>query len=155
MSESDEYYCPNEYCRKEKLTVGEKACPECGAYARKIKGKELAKLLQQKRALPPEEEREPAPTIASKHDGRVLFSDEMTDDQIRLLISQGMSNLATYEAGITWMSPSALVSLKGTDHMIGSGFKVLVDQNEIIMRQNELIIRGLKKLIGKMDEFRH
>jgi hypothetical protein len=145
MSKSDECYCPNQYCRIEKLAVGEKACPECGAYARKIDGKELAKLLQQKRALAPEEESEPAPTVASKHEGRVLFSDEMTDDQIRLLISQGISNLANYEAG----------TLKGTDQPMGSEFKVLVDQNKIIIRQNELIMRGLKKLAGKMDESRH
>jgi uncharacterized protein YacL (UPF0231 family) len=39
--------------------------------------------------------------------------------------------------------------------MIGSGFKALVDQNKIMIRQNELIIRGLKKLAEKMDESRH
>jgi uncharacterized protein YacL (UPF0231 family) len=155
MSESDECYCPNEYCRIEKLTVGEKACQECGAYARKIKGKELAKLLQQKRALSLEQENEPAPASASTQDGRTLFSDEMTDEQIRLLISQDMSNLAMLEAGTAWMSPNTLLSLKATDQMIGSGFKVLVDQNKIMIRQNELIIRGLKKLAGKMDESRH
>jgi len=155
MSESDEYYCPNEYCRIEKLTVGEKACLECGAYARKIKGKELAKLLQQKHALPLQQENEPASAPASKQDGRTLFSDEMTDDQIRMLISQDMSNLAMLEAGTAWMSPSTLRSLKATDQMIGSGFKALVDQNKIMIRQNELIIRGLKKLTGKMEESRH
>jgi hypothetical protein len=155
MSESDEYYCPNQYCKIEKLAVGEKACPECGAYARKIKGKELAKLLQQKRALSLQQESEPAPAPASKQDGRNLFSDEMTDDQIRMLISQDMSNLAMHEAGTAWMSPSTLLSLKATDQVIGSGFKALVDQNKIMIRQNELIIRGLKKLTGKMDEPRH
>ena len=136
MSESDECYCPNEYCRIEKLTVEEKACPECGAYAQKIKGKELAKLLQQKRALSPQQENESASPPASKQDVRTLFSDEMTDDQIRMLISQDMSNLAMHEAGT-------------------AGFKALVDQNAIMIRQNELIIRGLKKLTEKMDESRH
>ena len=155
MSESDEYYCPNQYCKIEKLTVGEKACPECGAYARKIEGKELAKLLQQKRALSLQQEREPALALASKQDGGILFSDEMTDDQIRMLISQDMSNLAMHEAGTAWMNLSTLLSLKATDQMIGSGFKALVDQNKIMIRQNELIIRGLKKLAGKMDESRH
>jgi uncharacterized protein YacL (UPF0231 family) len=72
-----------------------------------------------------------------------------------MLISQDMSNLAIYEAGTAWMSPSTLLSLKATDQIIGSGFKALVDQNKIMMRQNELIIRGLKKLAGKMDESRH
>jgi hypothetical protein len=155
MSESDEYYCPNQYCKIEKLTVGEKACPECGAYARKIEGKELDKLLQQKRALSLQQKSEPAPALASKQDGRILFSDEMTDDQIRMLISQDMSNLAMHEAGTAWMSPGTLLSLKATDQMIGSGFKALIDQNKIIIRQNELIIRGLKKLAGEMDQSRH
>jgi hypothetical protein len=155
MSESEEYYCPNEYCRIEKLTVEEKACPECGAYAQKIKGKELAKLLQQKRALSPQQENETTSAPTSKQDGGSLFSDEMTDDQIRMLISQDMSNLATHEAGIAWMSPSTFRSLKATDQIIGSGLKALVDQNKIMIRQNELIIRDLKKLAGKMEESRH
>ena len=155
MSEPDEYYCPNQYCIIEKLKVGQKACPECGAYARKIKEKELTKLLQQKRALAPQQKDEPATAPASKQDGRLLFSDEMTDDQIRMLISQDMSNLAILEAGTAWMSPDALLSLKGTDQIMGSGFKVLVDQNKIMIRQNELIIRGLKKLAEKKDESRH
>jgi uncharacterized protein YacL (UPF0231 family) len=59
-----------------------------------------------------------------------------------------------FEAGTAWMSPDALVSLKGTDQMIGSGFKALVDQNKIMIRQNELILRGLKKLTEKMEESR-
>jgi len=155
MSKSDEYYCPNQYCKIEKLTGGEKACPECGAYAQKIEGKELAKLLQQKRALSLQEKSEPAPALAPKQDDGVLFSDEMTDDQIRMLISQDMSNLAIFEAGTAWMSLGTLLSLKATDQMIGSGFKALVDQNKIMIRQNELIIRGLKKLTGKMDQPRH
>jgi len=153
MSESDEYYCPNQYCIIEKLKVGEKACPECGAYARKIEGKELAKLLQQKRALPPQEEDEQASAVASEQDEKVLFT-EMTDDQIRTLISQEMSNVAKLEAGSTFMRPDALVSLKGTDQMIGSGIKTLLHQNKIMIRQNELIIRSLKKLAGKMEESR-
>ena len=155
MSESDEYYCPNPYCNKEKLAVGEKACPECGAYVQKMEAKELAKLLQQKRAISLRQKKEPAPAPASEQDERILFSDEMTDDQIRMLISQDMSNLAMLEAGTAWMSLGTLLSLKATDQMIGSGFKALVDQNKIMIRQNELIIRGLKKLTEKMDEPHH
>jgi hypothetical protein len=154
MSESDEYYCPNPYCNKEKLAVGEKACPECGAYVQKIEAKELAKLLQQKRALSVQQKKEPAPALAPKQDGRILFSDEMTDDQIRMLISQDMSNLAMHEAGTAWMSGGALLS-SSTDQMTASGFKALIDQNKIMIRQNELIIRGLKKLAAKMDESHH
>ena len=154
MSESDEYYCPNPYCNKEKLAVGEKACPECGAYVQKMEAKELAKLLQQKRAISLRQKKEPAPALASEQDERILFSDEMTDDQIRMLISQDMSNLAMHEAGTAWMSAGAHLS-SSTDQMTASGFKALIDQNKIMIRQNELIIRGLKKLAGKMDESHH
>jgi hypothetical protein len=72
-----------------------------------------------------------------------------------MLISQDMSNLAMHEAGTAWMRLDTLTSLKGTDQILGSGFKALVDQNKILIWQNELIIRGLKKLAGKMDESRH
>jgi hypothetical protein len=154
MSESDEYYCPNPYCNKEKLAVGEKACPECGAYVQKMEAKELAKLLQQKRALSLRQKKEPAPALVSKQDERILFSNEMTDDQIRMLISQDMSNLAMHEAGTAWMSVGAHLS-SSTDQMTASGFKALIDQNKIMIRQNELIIRGLKKLAGKMDNSHH
>lgn len=152
MSASDEYYCPNQFCAVEKLTVGEKACPECGAYAQKIQGKELAKLLQHKRALSLQQKKESDTAQVSKQDGRILFSDEMTDDQIRTLISQDMSNLAIHEAETSWTSPDTLHSSKSTDQMIGSGFKVLLDQNKIMIRQNELIIRGLKRLAEKTDK---
>jgi hypothetical protein len=154
MSESDKYYCPNPYCNKEKLAIGEKACPECGAYVQKMEAKELAKLLQQKRTLSLQQKKEQIPAFASKQDKRTLFSDEMTDDQIRMLISQDMSNLANHEAGTAWMSVGALLS-NSTDQMTASGFKALIDQNNIMIRQNELIIRGLKKLAGKMDESHH
>jgi hypothetical protein len=155
MSESDEHYCPNPFCAIEKLAVGEKACPECGAYAQKIQGKELAKLLQQKRALSLRQKKESDTVQASKQDERILFSDDMTDDQIRSLISQDVSNLATHEAETAWTSPDTLHSSKSTDQMIASGFKVLLDQNKIMIRQNELIIRGLKRLTEKIDGFRH
>lgn len=75
MSESDEYYCPNPYCNKEKLAVGEKACPECGAYVQKMEAKELAKLLQQKRALSSQQEEEPAHALASKELVRRWFEE--------------------------------------------------------------------------------
>jgi hypothetical protein len=153
MSESDEHYCPNPYCDKEKLAIGEKACPECGAYVQKMDGKELAKLLQKKRALSFQQKKEPAATVSSEQDKEILFSDDMTDDQIRTLISQDMANLATHEAGTA--STSGALPSNPTDQLTASGFKALKEQNKIMIRQNELIIRSLKKLAEKMDQSHH
>jgi hypothetical protein len=124
MSESGKHYCPNPFCKKEKLANGEEKCPECGAYVYELNAKELAKLLQQKRSAPE--------SRSSDREAKgILFSDEMTDEEIRTLILKDMHNLATHEA----------------DRAIdGSGFKALIDQNKIIIRQNELIIRELKRL---------
>jgi hypothetical protein len=124
MSESGKHFCPNPFCKKEKLADGKEKCPECGAYVYELNAKELAKLLQQKRSLPE--------TRSSDREAKeILFSDEMTDEEIRMLILKDMHNLATHEA----------------DRAIdGSGFKALMDQNKIIIRQNELIIRELKRL---------
>jgi hypothetical protein len=132
MSESGKHFCPNPFCKKEKLADGKEKCPECGAYVYELNAKELAKLLQQKRSLPEtrSSDREAKEILFSDEKG-ILFSDEMTDEEIRTLILKDMHNLATHEA----------------DRAIdGSGFKALMDQNKIIIRQNELIIRELKRL---------
>jgi hypothetical protein len=118
-----------------------------------MEAKELTKLLQQKRSLSLQQKKELPPALASEQDG-ILFSDEMTDDEIRMLISQDMSNLAMQGAGTAWMSPGAILA-SSTDQMTASGFKALINQNNIMIRQNELIIRGLKKLAGKADESHH
>lgn len=149
MNKSDEYYCPNSDCKKEKLADGEKECPECGAWAQKVEATKLARLLQQKKACATRA------TTVKREDKEILFSDEMTDEQIRMLISRDMLNLAMHEAGTAWMKLGTLLSLKSTDQMIGSGFKALVDQNKILIRQNELIIRGLKKLAEKKGDSLH
>jgi hypothetical protein len=150
MSESDENYCPNPYCDKEKLAVGDKACPECGAYVQKMDAKELARLLQKKHALSLQQKKEPAPIVSSEQDEGNLFSDDMTDDQIRTLISQDMANLARHEAGTA--PTSGAPPSNPTDQLTASGFKTLIEQNNIIIRQNELIIRSLKELAEKMDQ---
>jgi len=35
------------------------------------------------------------------------------------------------------------------DQMIGAGFKAIIDQNKILIKQNELIYRELKKINEK------
>lgn len=57
-----------------------------------------------------------------------------------------MSNLAMHEAGTKWMRAGTLLTFNPTQQMIGAGFKALMDQNKILIKQNELILRELKKL---------
>ncbi|HVP16109.1 MAG TPA: hypothetical protein VMT42_01935 [candidate division Zixibacteria bacterium] len=162
MGEFGEHYCPNPFCKKEKLTNGEEKCPECGAYVYELDAKELAKLLRQKKNAPTsreskgslfsdEQERDAPKSREAKND---IFSDEMTDEQIRMLILKDIHNLAMHEAGTLWMSPGTLPS-NSTDQMLGSGFKALIYQNKIIIRQNELVIRELKRLAEKTEGSRH
>ena len=61
-------------------------------------------------------------------------------------ICEDMMNLAMHEAGTGWMRLGTLLSGNSTDQMLGAGFKALIDQNKIIIRQNELILRALTKI---------
>jgi len=77
----------------------------------------------------------------------ILFTDKKTDDEIKNEIQVDMMNLAMHEAGTAWMRAGTLLSFNPTEQMLGAGFKALIDQNKIIIRQNELILRALQKLI--------
>ena len=82
-----------------------------------------------------------------KSGGKVLLvTPEMSDSDIQTAIYHDMGNLAMHEAGTGWMRAGTLLTLKSTDQILGSGFKMLVDQNKIIIRQNELILRNLKEM---------
>ena len=88
------------------------------------------------------------PVIAQKiEEGsvRLLTSDNMTDDEIKKMIHEGMLDLAQHEAGTGWIRLGTLLSGNSTDQMLGAGFKALIDQNKIIIRHNELMLRAMKK----------
>ena len=67
----------------------------------------------------------------------ILISDEMSEEQIQKKIYEDMMNLAMHEAGNGWMRLGTLLSGSSTDQMLGAGFKALIDQNKIIIRQIE------------------
>ena len=69
----------------------------------------------------------------------------MTDQELRNKIAEDMQNLARHEAGTGWLQLGTLLSGNSTDQMLGAGFKALIDQNKIIIRQNELLLRAVKK----------
>lgn len=44
------------------------------------------------------------------------------------------------------MRIGTLLTFNPTEQIIGAGFKALIDQNKLIIRQNELLLRELRKL---------
>lgn len=86
--------------------------------------------------------------VAKKQDfveSKALFMPDTTDEEIRQDILEDMANLAQHEAGTKWMRMGTLLSGNATEQMLGAGFKALIDQNKIIIRQNELILRMMAK----------
>jgi hypothetical protein len=76
---------------------------------------------------------------------QLLVTDDVPDEEIRKLVYEDMMNLESHEAGTGWMRLGTILSGNSTGKMLGAGFKALIDQNKIIIRQNELMLRALKK----------
>jgi hypothetical protein len=64
------------------------------------------------------------------------FAENDSDDELRGAIIKGKEALASRESDFKWDNPSLSV--------IASALRILTDQNKIIMKQNELIIRELE-----------
>lgn len=75
----------------------------------------------------------------------LLISDEMSDEAIKKRIVEDMINLRQHEAGTKWMYIGSLLSFNSTDQILASGLKAIIDQNKIIIRQNELMLRALSR----------
>ena len=87
----------------------------------------------------PEVKREhAAASISDKMDKkqRTVFADNDTDDELRGSIIKGKQALANKENEFKWDNPSL--------SLIASALRILTDQNKIIMKQNELILRDLE-----------
>ena len=84
-------------------------------------------------------------TAIEKGEAKMLFSPEMADEDLRKAIYEDMLNLASHEAGTGWARLSAILSGSQTDLLLAQLLKALVDQNKIIIRQNELILRSLRR----------
>ena len=79
-----------------------------------------------------------------KGEARILFSPETDDDDLRRAIYEDMLNLASHEAGTGWGRLASIFAGNNTDFMLAQLLKALVDENKILIRQNELILRALK-----------
>jgi hypothetical protein len=80
----------------------------------------------------------------------MLVSPDMSDDEIEQKIREDMRNLASHEAGTKWLRLGSLLSGDSVQHWLSAGFKALVDQNKIMIRQNELILRALRARGAKL-----
>ena len=69
----------------------------------------------------------------------------MSDEKIKQKIVEDMNNLRMHEAGTSWMRLGTLLTLNPTDQMLGAGLKAIIDQNKIMIRQNELMLRALSR----------
>lgn len=78
-----------------------------------------------------------------------LFTPGEGEPELVNSIYTDMGNLYQHEAGTAWMRAGTLLSFNPTQQMVGAGFKAIIDQNKIIIKQNELIFRELKKLNSK------
>ena len=132
-------YCPNRDCVYDKpIKEGEK-CPECGTDAKPFGIREVGDLKTAKK------NRAKIAEKLGKGSVQLLVTDEMTEEEIKKRMQEDMMNLAMHEAGTGWMRLGTLLSGNSTDQILGAGLKALIDQNKIIIRQNELLLRALQK----------
>jgi len=128
--------CSNEECPTFAVDKKLTNCPQCGAkiIPMRVGSKEAQALMTAKK--------EKAPKAPPKS---LLISDDMTNEEIKDWIQKDMRNLQSHEAGSGWMRLGTLLSGNSTDQILGAGLKALIDQNKIIIRQNELILRAINK----------
>jgi hypothetical protein len=78
-------------------------------------------------------------------EAKILFSPEIADEDLRKAIYDDMLSLASHEAGTGWGRLASIFTGNNTDFMLAQLLKALVDQNKILIRQNELMLRALKR----------
>jgi len=145
MGMFDLYRCPNTECWWNEYSSKEGDCPECKTPLKKMGARESGSLINAKKALLKNPETKKR-AEENKRLNQLLFHTETPDEDLIKSIESDMSNLAMHEAGTKWMRAGTLLTFNPTQQMIGAGFKALMDQNKILIKQNELILRELKKL---------
>ena len=135
-------YCPNVKCPNKKPTRPADKCPECGTIAQKFGITAATQLDKQK-------EMHKKMKSGSKE---ILVSDQMSDEEIKEKMMEDMMNLSMHEAGTGWMRLGTLLSGNSTDQILGAGLKALIDQNKIMIRQNELLLRLLTRAVYDQEE---
>lgn len=113
------------------------SCPSCGSAVRNYG------ILESNRLFGEKSKAKNIKEAIEKGETKILFSTEMADEDLRKEIYQDMLNLASHEAGTGWGRLASIFSGNNTDFMLAQLLKALVDQNKIIIRQNELLLRAL------------
>lgn len=162
--------CPNPNCPNSKGVNGD-FCPECGTAIREVGFVESGEMIGIKKdikkgkkpPLTPEESQryikgetkeekkqrqknEKMIKAQQKREKHQLFTEAMSEDEIKNRIYIDMDNLAMQESGTKWMKAGAMLSFNSRDQMIAAGLKAIIDQNKLMIRQNELLLREIKKL---------
>ncbi len=164
----DLYRCPNTKCWWDKKGKKGQYCPECGTElikpanqnetldlaTAKFKLRTDPETISRKEYLRTEKGRKEQREFKKEqkeidHLNRLLFKADASDDDIISSIESDMHHLASHEAGTKWMRIGTILTFNVTQQMIGAGFKAIIDQNKILIKQNELIYRELKKLNEK------
>jgi hypothetical protein len=70
---------------------------------------------------------------------RASFTDDDSDENLRGSIIKGKQALQAKEADFKWENPSL--------SLISSALRILIDQNKVMMKQNELILRELESRV--------
>lgn len=140
--------CPNKECVYDKAPQkGEEYCPECGTKFENLGFREAGDILNAKKLIKDQnKEIEKQQINLEKAKDNLLFTETTQDDDLKTSIQYDMLNLSAHEAGSGWMRVGTLLSFNPTQQMIGAGFKAIIDQNKILIKQNEQILRELKKL---------
>lgn len=131
--------CPKVECPYTKyLREGEK-CPLCGSEAQQYGFRERVHLHEEK------SKHQKTISTASQPQPHALISEKMSDEELQNKIAEDMQNLARHEAGSGLMQLGTLLGGTRTEQILAAGFKALIDENKIIIRQNELLLRSIKK----------
>lgn len=152
---SKEYICPDLDCSNIENGKEGQICPECGTEYKKMTSFQANNLRSLKQLTKKEEKNNKEQKnrrekvnekVISKN---VLFSNDMSDEEIKSKICTEMDNLAKKEANMDWGKLEAVLSSKPELQTTIIGLKVIIDQNKLIIWQNELIYRELKKINEK------
>ena len=146
-------YCPTIKCTyKRKLKKDEK-CPECGSESKLFGLTESVELFNQKDGRKPDGTRileegggEEGHRVEFRgSESSLLFSDTTTETEIKSQIYRDMGNLARQESGTGAFNALNILTGTNAEVLIGKALKAMIDQNKILIRQNELILRELRK----------
>src|SRR2546428_5071445 len=121
--------CPN----KDNYEEGE-ACKDCGLQVENFSFTKIASHFTEK------DKAKRLQKAVETGEEKILFSPELTNEDLQKRIYRDMLNLNMHEAGTGWAKMSSILSGSSSQLLLAQLLKALVDENKIIIRQNELIL---------------